>query len=150
MAPEMMRSAKLERPGGGGKRKIALSTAVPELRPASTLLLLDVLDHLSHVVLILAELGSVLEQFLVLLFGVFKRNRFFFLLHDVRVLVLELGIELLGGDRVDLLLNRRDRTRAAGFQKRLRIIGRATLRANNGFAQQIVVTGSAARTNSLS
>src|SRR5262249_21113556 len=35
------------------------------------------------------------------------------------------------------------------FQKRLRVIGCATVRADNGFAQQIVVTGPAARTNSL-
>src|SRR5215469_327862 len=37
----------------------------------SVLLVLDVFDDLGHIVLVFAELGSVLEQFLVLLLGFF-------------------------------------------------------------------------------
>ena len=86
MAPQLTRSAKLETPDGGGKRKIAVPLAVAELRAASVLLLLDVLDHLGHVVLILAELGGILKKFLVFLFGFFERHRFLFLLHDLGLL----------------------------------------------------------------
>jgi len=139
----------LERPDGSSKRKIAVLLATHELRAASVLLLFDVLDHLGHIVLILAELGGILKEFLVLLFGFFERNRLLFLLHDVGLLGLEFGIELLCSDGLELFLNRRDGTGTTRFQKRLRVIGRATFRADHGFAQQIVVAGSAARTNSL-
>src|SRR6516164_3054851 len=146
MAPTQKRASKLERPDGGSKRKIA----VPELAaPASVFLLLDVLDHLGHIVLILAELGGILKELLVLLFGFLDRNRFVFLLHDVGLLGLELGVEFPRSNRIELLLSRRDRTGATRFQKRFRVIRRATFRADHGLAQQIVVTGSAARTNSL-
>src|SRR6516164_1391178 len=145
MAPKQKRASRLERPDGGSKRKIA----VPELPAASVLLLLDILDHLGHIVLILAELGGILKEFLVLLFGFFERNRLLFLIHDVGLLGLELGIELLCSNGLKLLLNRRDGTGTTRFQKRLRVIGRATFRADHGFAQQIVVPDSAARTNSL-
>src|SRR6516225_8355740 len=148
MAPKLTHSAKLERPDGGGKRKIAVPLAALEPSAPSVILLLDVLDHFGHIVLILAELGGILKEFLVLLLGFFERNRFF-LLHDVGLLGLELGIELLGSDGLDLLLDRRDGTGATRFQKCLRVIGRATFRADHRLAQQIVVTSPAARTNSL-
>ena len=56
MAPKQKRTSKLERPDGGSKRKIAVPLTAPELPAASVLLLLDVLDHLGHIVVILAEL----------------------------------------------------------------------------------------------
>src|SRR6516165_12211242 len=149
MAPQLMRSARLERLRGGGKRKIPVLTAAAAPPTASVLLLLDILDDLGHVVLILAELGGILEQFLVFLFGFFERNRFLFLLDNVGLLGLQLGIELLGFNWLELLLDRRDRTSPTRFQKRFRVIGRAAFRADHGFAQQIVVAGAAARTNSL-
>src|SRR6516225_8017621 len=127
MAPKLTHSAKLERPDGGGKRKIAVPLAALEPSAPSVILLLDVLDHFGHIVLILAELGGILKEFLGL----------------------ELGIELLGSDGLDLLLDRRDGTGATRFQKCLRVIGRATFRADHRLAQQIVVTSPAARTNSL-
>src|SRR6516162_11824341 len=133
MAPQLMRSARLERLRGGGKRKIPVLTAAAAPPTASVLLLLDILDDLGHVVLILTELGGILEQFLVFLFGFFERNRFLFLLDDVGLLCLDLGIELLGFDRLDLLLDRRDRAGATRFEKCLRFIGRAAFRADHGF-----------------
>src|SRR5215472_3832796 len=150
MAPQLTRSARLERPHRGGKRKNCRPPAAAPAPPtASVLLVLDIFDHLGHVVLILAELGGILKQFLVFFLGFFERNRFLFLLDDVGLLGLEFGIELLASDRLELLLDRRNRARTARFQKRLGVIRRAAFRADHGFAQQIVVTGATARTNSL-
>src|SRR6201982_2006002 len=127
---------------------MAGSLAPPELHSASVLLVLDVLDPLGHIVFILAELRGILKEFFVLLFSFFERHRLLFLLlDDIGLLGLELGIELLCSDGLDLLLDRRDRTGTPRLQNRLRVIGRATFRADHGFAQQIVVTGPAARTN---
>ena len=83
MAPRVWtRLAKLGRRAGSSKRKIA-APARPSCG-ASVLLLLDVLDHLGHVVLVLAEFGGVLEEFLVLLLGFFERDRLLFLLRRLR------------------------------------------------------------------
>src|SRR5215469_11826400 len=116
------------------------------------LLLFDVLDDLGHVVLVFAEIGSVLEKLLVLLLGFFERDGllFFFLIRDIGLLGLEIGVEfLLNLDRLDLSLDRRCRPRAARLQKRLRVIGSAAFRANHWIAEQVVISRAAARANPL-
>src|SRR5216683_1291080 len=147
MAPQPMRARNVGRPGDGGKRKIAAPP--PSQLAASALLLLDVLDYLGHVVLVLAELGCIFEQLFVLFFGLFERDGLFFLLYDISLVGLKIGIELLGSDGPELLLDRRRGTCTARFQKRLRIIRRITFRTDHGLAQQIVVARPAGRTNPL-
>ena len=59
--------------------------------------LLDIVDDLGHVVFILAELGGVLNQLLVLLLGVFEDDAGFLLLVDrLDLLGLVIGIGVLG------------------------------------------------------
>ena len=68
------------------------------------LLFLDVLYNLGHVVLVLAKLGGILQEFLVLLFRFrfLERNRFlFFLLCGVSLLGLAIGVEFVGADELD-------------------------------------------------
>src|SRR5690242_21242512 len=113
----------------------------------SVLFFLDVFDDLGHVVLVLAELGGVFEQLLVLLFGFFYRHRLLFLLGGIRLLGFDLGIELVGADRLQLFFDRRGGAGAARPQKRLRIKGRGAFWTDHRLAQQIVVTRSATRTN---
>jgi len=60
---------KAERPRQAKNRSLVPSRGALRV---SALLFLDVLDHLGHVVLVLAELGCILEQLLVLLFRLFK------------------------------------------------------------------------------
>src|SRR5712671_5940441 len=114
----------------------------------SVLLLFDVLDHLGHVVLVLAKLGGILEEFLVLLFGFLQRNRFL-LLGGIGLFGFELGIELVGAGRLEFLLDWRRGARAPRLQKGFRIKRSAAFRANHRIAQQIVVAGPATRTNPL-
>ena len=114
------------------------------------LLLFDILDHLGHVVLVLAEIGGVFEEFLVLLFGFFQRDGLLLFFRDIGLLGLDIGIELLLDlDRLDLSFDRCRRPRAARFQKRLGVVGSAAFRADHRLAQQIVVPGAAARANPL-
>src|ERR1700746_1904030 len=117
----------------------------------SVFLLLDVLDDLGHVVLVLAQLGGILEELLVLLFGFFQRHGLllFLLLGGVRFFGFEFGVELVGANRLQLLFNRRRRAGAARFQERLRVKRSAAFRAEDRLAHQIVVTGTATRTNPL-
>src|SRR5438309_9945881 len=70
----------------------------------SVLLFLDVLDHLGHVVLVLAEFGGVLEKLLVLLFRLFERHRLL-LVRRIGLFGFGVGIELVGADRLELLLD---------------------------------------------
>ena len=81
------------------------------------LLLLDVLDHLGHVVLILAEFRRILKEFFVLLFSFFERNRFLFLLGDVRLLGLDLGIKFFRSNRLQFFVSRGDGAGAPPCQK---------------------------------
>src|SRR5215472_12422224 len=108
MAPGSNAGAKLGISGPVGKGKIPHYTR----GLASVLLLLDVFDHLGHVVLVLAKLGSVLEEFFILLFGV----------------------ELIGTDRLELLLDRRGGARTSRSEEGLRVIWSAAFRANHRFA----------------
>src|SRR5713226_1527572 len=114
----------------------------------SVLLFLDVLDHLGHVVLVLAEFRGVLEKLLVLLFGFLERHRLF-LVRRIGLLGFGVGIELVGADRLELLLDWRGGARATRFQKGLRVKGSAAFRADHRLAQQIVIARSATRTNPL-
>src|ERR1700730_1979864 len=114
----------------------------------SVLLLLNVLDDLGHVALVPAKLGGILEKFLVLLFGFLQRNRFL-LLDSIGLFGFELGIELVGSDRREFLLDRRRAARAPRLQKGCRVKRSAAFRANHRIAQQIVVAGPATRTNPL-
>ena len=98
------------------------------------LLLLDVLDNLGHVVL-------------VLLFGLFERHGFLF--GDIGPVGFELGIELIGADGLEFLLDGRRGSRPARLQKGLGVEGSAAFRADHRLAHQIVVTGPATRTNPL-
>src|SRR6516164_10087920 len=113
---------------------------------ALVLLLLDVFDNLGHVVLVFAELGGIFEQLFILLFGFFDRHRLLFVFGRIRLLRLGLGVELVGPDRLQLLLDRRGGARPARSQERLRIKGRAAFWADHRLAQQIVITRSATRT----
>src|ERR1700724_1657281 len=82
-------------------------TAPPQI--GSALLLLDIVDDLGHVVLVLAEFGSVFDQFLFFLFGLLERHRpflLFLVLDGLDLLGLQIGIDLLGADRLQLLLDR--------------------------------------------
>src|SRR5690242_3699687 len=117
MAPGLVLATKLGRARRTGKRKIR--------RAALRLLLLDILDHLGHVVLVLAEFGCVLEQLLVLLFGLLERRGLLllFFLGDFCFVRFELRIELVRADRRELLLDWSRRTRSTRFQKGLGIKG---------------------------
>src|SRR5262249_29548861 len=88
-------------------------------------------------------------RFSFFLFAFSDRHRFLFLLRDIGLVGLKFGIELLPPNGLEFLRNRRGGAGAPRFQKRLRVIGCATVRADHGVAQQIGVTGPAARTNSL-
>ena len=60
---------------------------------SSVLLLFDILDDLGHVVLVLAEIGGIFEELLVLLFGFFQRNGLLLLFfRDIGLLGLDIGI----------------------------------------------------------
>src|SRR5579863_9594088 len=122
-------------------------------RPGSGFLLLDIVDDLGHVVLVLAEFGGVLDQFLVLLFllGLLERYGFLFLLtlDHLDILGVEIGIEFAGGDRRQRLLDRRRRPRAPRLQKRLGVERRRAFRADHRVVQQIVIAGAAARADAL-
>src|SRR6516165_7192789 len=124
-----------------------------EDRGGSVFLLLDVLDDLGHVVLVLAQFGGILEELLVLLFSLFQRYRrlllLFLLLDRFRFFGFEFGVELVGANRLQLLFNRRRRAGAARFQERLRVKRSAAFRADDRLAHQIVVAGTATRTNPL-
>src|SRR5260370_20027250 len=91
---------------GSSKGKIAPGSASPpQIR--SALLLLDIVDDLGHVVLVLAELGGVFDQLLLFLFGLLEWHRsllLFLVLGGLDFLGLQIGIDLLGGDRRQLLL----------------------------------------------
>src|SRR5271165_1660233 len=148
MAPGSdLRLAKLGTPGRGGKEKM---NAAPRRAAASMLLLFDILDDLGHVVLVLAELGSIFEQLLVLLFGFFEGHRLLlFLLGGIRLLGFDLGLDLVGADRLELLLDRRRRAGAARPQECLGVKRRGAFRTDHRLAQQIIVARSATRTNPL-
>src|SRR5215467_6338559 len=130
MAPGVNAGAKLGISGPVGKGKIPHHTQ----GLASALLLLDVFDHLSHVVLVLAKLGSVLEEFFILLFGFFDRYGFLFLLDDLGIFGFDIGVELVGTDRLELLLDSRGRACTSRSEEGLRVIWRAAFRANHRFA----------------
>src|SRR6516162_9235570 len=117
----------------------------------SMFLLLDVLDDLGHIVLVLAQFRGILEELLVLLFSLFQRYRLllFLLLDRFRFFGFEFGVELVGANRLQLLFNRRRGAGAARFQERLRVKRSAAFRADDRLAHQIVVTGTATRTNPL-
>src|SRR5215471_14820455 len=117
MAPGANAEAKLGISRPVGKGKIPHHTR----GLASVLLLLDVFDHLSHVVLVLAKLGSVLEEFLILL-------------DDLRIFGFDIGVELVGTDRLELLLDSRGRACTSRSEEGLRVIWRAAFRANHRFA----------------
>src|SRR5215813_5618972 len=115
MAPHLTHSGEVRK--AGRRRQAKNRVAVPPwLFAFSVLLLLDVLDHLGHVIFILAEFRGILEKFFVFLFGFFERNSFLFLLRDIGLVGLELGIELLPSNRLELLRNRRDGAGAPRFQ----------------------------------
>src|SRR5438128_1999674 len=109
---------KLGTAGGGSKGKIAPSPgAPPPIRSA----------------FLLPELGGVFDQFLLFLFGFLERNRsllLFLVLGGLDLLGLQIGIDLLGADRLQLLLDRRCRPRAARLEKRLRVERRRAFRAD--------------------
>src|SRR5215467_12709060 len=130
MAPGSNAGAKLGISRPVGKGKIPHQTR----GLASVLLLLDVFDHLGHVVLVLAKLGSVLEEFFILLFGFFDRCAFLFLLDDLRIFGFNFGVELIGTDRLELLLDRRGGARTSRSEEGLRVIWSAAFRANHRFA----------------
>src|ERR1700758_422834 len=88
---------------------------------ASVFLLLDVLDHLGHIVLVLTQFRGVLEELFVLLFGFFERDRLFILFDGLGLLGFGFGVELVGTDRLQLLFDRRRWARAARLQKRFRV-----------------------------
>ena len=76
--------------------------------------LLDIVDDLGHVVFILAELGGILDQLLVLLLGVFEDDAGFLLLVDrLDLLGLEIGVGVLdlsladpGGGDTDAMMSK--------------------------------------------
>src|SRR5207248_2043097 len=107
---------------------------------------------LGHVVLVLTELGGVLDQFLVLLLlALFQRDGLPLLVLDRLDLLLgfDIGIDRLAADRFQRLLDRRRRPGPARPQESLRIERRAAFRADNRLAQQIVVARAAAWADAL-
>src|SRR3954452_3189100 len=114
------------------------------------LLLLDIVDYLGHVVLVLAEFGGVLDQLLFLFLGFLERDALFlFFLNLLRFLGLEIGIDVLGADRLQLAFYRRGRPRPAGLQEGFGGKWRAALRADDRVAHQIVIARAAARADAL-
>src|SRR5215468_4621528 len=102
---------------------------------ASGLVLVDLLDHLRHVAVVLAELGSVLDQVLLILLTALD--------HQVGVLDLGIGLDqvdlrLALARRLGLHLLRDDGAAAPRLQRRLRIMHRAAFRADDRIALQIV------------
>src|SRR3954451_11086211 len=141
-------------PARRGKGEFAPAAGRPQVSPRQPsrlgLLLLDIVDHLSHVVLVLAEFGGVLDQLLLLFLGLFDRDALFLLFLDrLGLLGLQIGIDVPGADRLQLFLDRRDRARAARLQKRLGIEGRAAFRADDRVARKIVIARAAARADAL-
>src|SRR3954451_7208834 len=109
-------------PGGRSKGEICpRGTARARLAAAtylgrSGLLLLDIVDDLGHVVLVLAEFGGVLDQLLFLFLGFLEWDALFlFFLDLLGFLGLEIGIDVLGADRLQLAFYRRGRPRPAGL-----------------------------------
>src|SRR4051812_24434341 len=122
--------------------------ALPE-RADSGLLVLDIVDDFGHVVLVLAKLGGVLDQLLVLLLGLLKRHILFLLLGCLDIIGFEIGIDVVGADRLEFFLDRRGRPRPACLQKGLGIEWRAAFRADHGLAHQVVIARTAARADAL-
>src|SRR5262249_56955341 len=92
---------------GAGKYRPGRVEASGNRPPGSALLLvLDVLDHLGHVVLVLAELGGVLDQLLLLLLALAFGGGLA-LFGGLGLLALDLDFGLFGHDRRDLLLGHR-------------------------------------------
>src|SRR5665213_3133644 len=125
-------------PGRRGRTRAANSW---RLAPSSALLLvLDVLDHLGHVVLVLAELRCVLEHFFLF---------FLFLFLGPAGLGLDLGFYLFLDDRLGDRLDRRDDAHAARLQERLGIEVGAAFRAHDRIVVKIVVARAAIRADTL-
>src|SRR3954451_20579539 len=145
MAPKWIAARLLGRPARAPRRERENKerAAAPQeaFRAAAAavsalLLVLDVLDHLGHVVLVLAELGGVLDHLLLfLLLALGGGLPLLFLGLDRlgvlgrRLLGLGLGIDLVGGERRHLLLGDRRRAGAAGLEEGLGIEPGLALRA---------------------
>src|SRR6185437_12455700 len=122
-------------------------------------ILVDVLDHLGHIVFVLAELGGIFEDFFLFLLA--------FGLLGVFLLGLGLGIIRQGGIglrrlgnffgakiRLDLLIghrlgDRRGGARAPRLEQRLRIERRAAMRADDRVAPHVVIARAAIRAQPL-
>src|SRR5580700_1784319 len=116
----------------------------------SGLLLFDIVNDLGHVVLVLAELGSVLDQFFLLFLGLFERNALFLLfLGCFGLLDLDIGIDVLGSHRLQLSLDRCRRARPTGLDECLGIERRAAFRADHRIPHHIVIARAAARADAL-
>src|SRR5216683_2004367 len=115
----------------------------------SALLVLDVLDDFRHVVLVLAELGGVFDE-LLLLFLLLGGSHRLALFDDLGLLD-RLDLDLFCDDRLDLLLRHRGNAGAAGLQEGFGIILRAAFRADDLAERlhQIVVARPAARADTL-
>src|SRR5437763_4684455 len=140
MAPKKLcvRPPKLGTTEGAGKRKITRS-GPPRWRPCSGFLLLDIVDDFGHVVLVLAEFGGVLDQLLFLLLALLERHCLFLVLRRFDILLgLGIGFDLLGTDRLQLLLDRRRRPRPPRLQQSFGIERRRTFWADDRLAQQVV------------
>jgi hypothetical protein len=122
-----------------------LAGGAPGKRSA-LLVLVEVLDDFLDVLLVLAELGSILEDLLLLvgfddILG----------LRRLGLGLLGLGLDLLGGDRLDLLLRHGARPGAARLEEGLGIERRAAFRAGDLAERlaEIVVARAAARADPL-
>src|SRR3954463_13165622 len=127
-------------PRGAAPRK---SKKLPRL----AFLVVDIVDDLGHVVLVLAELGRILDELLVLFLLALARLG---LLALGRLGLLGLGnLGLLDLGRLDFLLLGHGRPRAARLQDGFRIVDGAAFRAGDGVAVQIIERRATAVTDAL-
>src|SRR5712671_8205276 len=101
MAPLI--SSPAEAPGGWNVRNAGLPQQAenraprPGVQPRrSGFLLLDIVDDFGHVVLVLAELGGVLDQLLLFLVLLERHALFFLFLSRLDLLGFAIGVDLLG------------------------------------------------------